>query len=125
MLKEQAIYNFFASFGIPAFEENSVPTGNDKPAYPYITYELRTTAFGEYDTACTFSIWDNSSSWGRLASYVRAISERIGRAGRVLPCDNGYILIYRGSPFAQAMAEQDTSVKRELCGINVRYYTND
>ena len=125
MLKEQALYNFFSGFGVPAYEEHSVPTGDDRPAYPYITYEMRTDLFGDCDTASTFSIWDNASTWSRLITLVNTISADIGRWGKVLKCNNGYILICRDIPFAQADAEQDTSIKRELCSIKLRYYTND
>ena len=31
MTKAAAIYNFWAGFGIPAYEENSVPSGEDAP----------------------------------------------------------------------------------------------
>ena len=45
MTREQAIFDFWNSFNIPAFEENSVPTGEDAPAYPYITYQLVTVSY--------------------------------------------------------------------------------
>jgi hypothetical protein len=39
MDKEQAIQNFWSQFGIPAYDENSVP---DDLRYPFITYSVST-----------------------------------------------------------------------------------
>lgn len=123
MLKEAAINKFFSSFGVKAYEQNSVPDGSDRPAYPYITYELRTDAFGEYDTSVLFSIWDSNSSIARVVQIKDAISRALGEAGKMLNCDDGYILIMRDSPFADLRAEEDKKIKRELCSIKMRFYT--
>lgn len=125
MLKEEAIHKFFSSFGVKAYEQNSVPDGKDRPPYPYITYELRTDAFGEYDTSVLFSIWDSDSSITRIVQIKDTISKALGEAGKMLKCDDGFILIMRDTPFADIRAEEDKKIKRELCSIKIRYYTRD
>lgn len=62
MTKAAAIYNFWSGFGIPAYEENSVPSGKDAPEFPYVTYQLITDSFGA-DVAMTASLWYRDSSW--------------------------------------------------------------
>ena len=42
MTKAAAIYQFWNSFGLTAYEENTVP---DDAAFPYITYQLVTPCF--------------------------------------------------------------------------------
>ena len=42
MTKAAAIYQFWNSFGLAAYEENSVP---DDATFPYITYQLVTDSF--------------------------------------------------------------------------------
>ena len=37
MTKEAALHNFWSMFGVPAYEENAVPSGEDGAEFPYIT----------------------------------------------------------------------------------------
>ena len=124
--KAAALYNFFSGFGLEAWEENSVYALENPPAFPYLTYEMRTNAFGDYDTAITFSLWYRSTSWAAANAKVEEISAAIGRIGKSIPVSGGYILIMRDSPFAQSMGDpSDDMVKRKLCNITVRFYTNN
>ena len=54
MTKAAALHSFYSSFGLTAYEENSVP---DDAEFPYITYNITTDSFGNYSTARTFSLW--------------------------------------------------------------------
>lgn len=126
MTKAAALYQFFSSFGLEAWEENSVYALESPPEFPYLTYEMRTDAFGDYDTAITFSIWYRSTSWAAANAKVEEISAAIGRGGTIMHVDGGYILIMRGSPFAQSLGDpSDDMIKRKLFNITVRFYTNN
>lgn len=126
MTKAAALYQFFSSFSLEAWEENSVYALESPPAFPYLTYEMRTDAFVDYDTALTFSLWYRSTSWADANAKVEEISAAIGRGGKVIPVDGGYLLIMRGSPFAQSLGDpSDDMIKRKLINITVRYYTNN
>lgn len=124
--KAQALYEFFNSFGLVAYEENNVYALEEPPKFPYLTYEMRTDAFGDYDTAITFSLWYRSTSWAAANAKVEEISAAITRGGGVMPIDGGYLLIMRGSPFAQSLGDpSDDMIKRKMLNITVRYYTNN
>lgn len=126
MTKAAALYSFFSGFGIDAYEENSVYALESPPAFPYLTYEVRTDAFGEYDTAISFSTWHRSTSWSASNAKAEEISAAIGRGGTILHVDGGYLLIMRGSPFAQSLGDpSDDMIKRKLFNLTVRYYTNN
>ena len=126
MTKAAALYNFFSSFGLEAWRESNVYSLETAPAFPYLTYELTTDAFGEFDTALSFSLWYRSTSWGNADAKAEEISAAIGRTGKVLKVDGGYLLIMRASPFAQSLDDpSDDMIKRKLCNITVRYYTNN
>ena len=127
MNKAKALYSFFSSFGVPAYEENSVYSLESPPPFPYITYQLKTDAFGEYDASITFSTWHRSASWVDSNAMIDAISAAIGRGGYIInDVEGGYLLIMRGSPFSQAMGDpSDDMVKRQYCNLKVRFYTND
>lgn len=126
MTKAAALYNFYSSFGLDVYEENNVYALESPPAFPYLTYEKRTDAFGDYDTAISFSTWHRSTSWAASDAKTEEISAAIGRGGKVLPVDGGYLLIMRSSPFAQGMGDpSDDMIKRKLYSITVRFYTNN
>ena len=42
MTKAEALHSFYSSFGLTAYEENSVP---DDAEFPYITYNITTDSF--------------------------------------------------------------------------------
>lgn len=121
MTKAASIYRFWASFGLPAYEENSVP---DDAEFPYLTYQLITDSFG-YEVSATASLWYRSESWISINSKTDEISESIGR-GILSDCDGGKIWIKRGRPFAQNLGdESDTLIKRKYLNITIEYMTND
>lgn len=129
MTKAAALYQFFSSFGIPAYEENSVYDEDEPPAMPYLTYQLNTGAFDPNSNGAALSInlWYRSDRWIDINAKTEEISAAIGRSGKVLTCDGGYILIRRSdSNFAQTMGDNsDDKVKRKYISLMVEYFTND
>ena len=122
MTKAAAIYNFWNSFNIPAYEENSVPTD---ATFPYITYQLVTDSL-DNDVQMSASIWYRGSSWVEANAKAELISQTIGRGGKILKCDKGRIWIKRGTPFAQNMGDDtDNLIKRKYLNITVEFFTAD
>ena len=125
MTKAAAIYNFWSSFGLQVFDENAVPTGDDAPEYPYITYELITDSLGN-PVAMTASLWYRGSSWTAPNAKAEEIGAYIGRGGIILSCDGGGIWINRGTPFAQSMRDDnDDLIRRKIINIQAEYLTAD
>lgn len=123
MTKEAALYSFWSGFGIPAYEENAVPTGEDGVDFPYITYQVVTDSFGN-DVALTGSVWYRSTSWKEANSKAQEISDKIGLGGVTLACDGGIIWIRRGVPFAQSMGDDsDDLIKRKHINVVIEYLT--
>ena len=123
--KAATIYEFWNSFEMPAYEENSVPTGEDAPKFPYITYQLVTDSLGN-EVAMTASLWYRGTSWVEANAKAEEISQRIGRKGIVLDCNGGKVWIKRGTPFAQNMGdESDNLIKRKYLNITAEYLTAD
>ena len=122
MTKAAAIYQFWSSFGLTAYEENTVPTD---AALPYITYQLVTDSFYR-EIPLTASIWYRSESWAGINAKTEEISQKIGRGGKVIPCDGGAIWLKRGQPFAQSMGdESDDLIKRKYLNITAEFMTAD
>lgn len=123
--KAATIYEFWNSFGMTGYEENTVPTGEDAPEFPYITYQLVTDSLGN-EVAMSASIWYRDTSWVKANAKTDEISRAIGLGGKVLNCDGGKIWIKRGTPFAQNMGdESDNLIKRKYLNITAEYLTAD
>ena len=134
MNKQQAYNAFWGSFGVLAFEENSVPddtviaelikAGAAAAKYPYIAYEVVIDDLGS-PVAVSASIYDKSSSWERSDTLANVISSRIQSMG-TLKLDNGRMFITKGSPFAQHMGEdEDFTIKRIVLNIGVEFLTEN
>lgn len=124
MTKAAALHQFWTSFGLDAFEGNSVPTGGDSPAFPYITYEVLTDDLGE-STAMTASLWYRTTSWTAANAKSDEIGAAIGYGGILLPCDGGRIWIQRGAPFSQSLGDEgDDMIRRKLINVTAMFLTN-
>ena len=122
MTKAAAIYQFWNSFGLAAYEENSVPVG---AAFPYITDQLVTDSF-DREVAAVASLWYRSESWTAINAKTEEISQKISRGGKIIPCDGGAIWLKRGHPFAQSMGdESDDLIKRKYLNITAEFVTAD
>ena len=120
MTKAAAIYQFWNSFGLTAYEENTVPEDAD---FPYITYQLVTDSF-DYEIPLTASIWYRSESWTDINAKAEEVSQKISRGGKIIPCDGGAIWLKRGQPFAQSMGdESDNLIKRKYLNITAEFMT--
>lgn len=129
MTREQSLFDFWNGFDIPAFEENNVPTGDDAPAFPYITYQLVTDALGN-EVPISASVWDrNKNEYSALAnvqSKVKEIREKISRGGIMLPFDGGAIWLKRGRPFDQTMGDaNDDQVVRAYLNMTAEFLSAD
>ena len=122
MTKAAAIYQFWSSFGLTAYEENTVPTD---AAFPYITYQLVTDSF-DREVQVTASLWYRSESWNAINAKTDEISQKISRGGKIISCDGGAIWLKRGQPFAQNMGdESDDLIKRKYLNITAEFMTAD
>lgn len=122
MTKAQAIYQFWAGFGLPAYDNQSVP---DNATLPYITYETMTGAIGA-QMAMTADVWYRSTSWKAVSDKVDEIAEKIATMDAV-KIDTGYmyVSIPELSPFAQRLADpNDDMVKRVYLNVQFEFLTS-
>lgn len=117
MDKWQALDDFWNSFEWPAYDENAVP---DDAEMPYITYAASVSSF-ENPVPLTASLWVRST--GQLASIsqkAEEIAERVSPYA-LQPLGGGeYIFITQGNPFAQRLADTDTT-KRVFINLMAEY----
>lgn len=122
MTKASALYNFWSGFGLPAYEENTVPT---KAEFPYITYQVVTDSFGA-EIALAASVWYRDTSWVETNAKSEEISRTISRGGKTIPVDGGVLWLKRGTPFSQSMGDEtDDLIKRKYLNITAEFLTAD
>lgn len=121
MDKAQAIYQFWSSFGLNAYDENSLP---DDAVMPYITYQTVTDSLDKV-VPMSASIWYRSTSWADCQRKAEAIAKAIAEKGFVrYPVTGGYVWITKGTPFAQRVPDtSDLQVKRMYLNITAEYLT--
>ena len=120
MNKAQAIHSFWSSFGLPAYDQNTVP---DETQMPYITYDVSTSALDGFLTL-TGSLWYKSPSWEAISIKAEEIARAVGESGfKLLRIDGGYLMITQGSPFAQRMSDENDMVRRIYIVLNAEFLT--
>lgn len=119
MDKAQAVHDFWSGFDLTAYDENSVP---DDARMPYITYSVVTDSL-EYIALLTGSVWYRETTWENASKKADEISESL-KNGVVKELDNGYIYLFRGTPFAQRMGDEDDMIKRIYFNVNCEFLTN-
>lgn len=120
MNKSQALNHFWNSFGIPAFDENSVP---DNTPFPYITYSENLDSLGNV-LSLNASVWDMSTSWQYVTDKQEEIAKKLGEHGSyIVKLDNGYLYLSKGTPWAQRLADVGSNVKRVYLNILGEFLT--
>lgn len=121
MDKWEAQYGFWSSFGVPAYEENSVPD-SDVVTFPYITYQAVSSHFdGNY--VVNASIWTRSTSWLMADSLSNAIEARLKNGGEIVPYDAGLLWFTAEVPFSQNMGDpEDDRIKRKRLIVLLHCY---
>lgn len=122
MTAQAAIKNFFSSFGVDAFPNTSVPDKKDRPK-KYITYEISLGAFDDGPVAIGVNVWARTTGETIPNNIVRAIEKKIARGGYLIECDGGGIWLTRGTPWCQAIPDEDPDIKRRFLNITLDYLT--
>ena len=119
--KAQALYDFWAGFTWPAYDEGAVP---DSAALPYITYETQTNCFDDGPMTLSASLWDRSTSWETVEAKAAAIADHLGEGGVLMPYTNGRLWIHRGNPFTQRLQEpDDDSLRRIVVSFTAEFFS--
>jgi len=120
MDKWQFLQNFWSSFNLKAYDENSVP---DDAEMPYITYAASIADF-EHPVSLTASLWYRSTSWADISQKADEIAEAVCVFKPPI-IDGGRVRIWQGdTPFAQRMGDpEDDRIRRIVLNIMAEFMT--
>ena len=116
--KPAAVYQFLSSFNMPVYTSSSVPDGAE---ITYITYDYIDGAFDTGTQTMPVVLWFNTNSEKIPNAKVHEISQAIGLGGKTIPCEDGFIWIKKGTPFAQV--SNDTEIKSRYLLLDIDYFT--
>lgn len=120
MDKAQALHTFWSGFGLPAYDERTVP--EDAPI-PRITYTVSTDSIGN-TILMSASIWYKSTSWKEITEKAEQIAEAIVKMiPPTIEIDGGRLYLYKGTPFAQRMSDDDDTIRRVFLNIEAEFLT--
>lgn len=117
MDREQALNTFWNSFGVKAYEVNTVP---DNAPYKKIAYEVVVGDFGS-PVPCTVYLYDRHISWQGITELLHLIDNRLKHGGVQVPFDNGTIWICKASPFATRLDGEDDTIRRIVVNLQIEY----
>ena len=121
MTKEQALYQFFNSFGIVGYRTTSVP---DDVIFPFLTYDAPISSFEEEPVSITLNLYYYTDSEADPDAKAEAIRNAIGMGGKLLNCDGGAIWLKWGSPWCQSLVDEtNRNIKRRYINITAEYLT--
>lgn len=111
----KALKTFFSGFGLPAYDEYSVPDDVD---LPYITYHLAEPEWNQ-KASMYAQVWYRTKSNAEVLAKADAIEQAIG-LGFVITLPDGYMVIWPETPFAQIIVEDD--VRRAYINLSINAY---
>lgn len=114
-----ALYAFFSGFGIPTYTTNNVP---ETAVLPYLTYDF-TVSKTLASTPLGARLWWEGTLPRAMLEKADEIGARIG-AGIQIPCGNGYLWMYKGEPFVQAIADEDERISTLYLNIIASFDLN-
>jgi hypothetical protein len=119
--KEQALHQFWSSFGWAARDENTVPDdAMTRYGGHYITYAVATSSLGE-PIPLSASLWCKDTSWTEITAKAEEVSEALSVGGKLVQFDGGYLWLCRGVPFSQRMPDEDDTVRRIYINLMAEY----
>ena len=120
MTKGAALQAFFSQF-MDAYAASSMP---QDVTFPYLTYELITSASDGGEVGLTVNLWFYTTSEAVPNEKAQELSDAIGYGGVTLPCDGGFIWLKRGSPWCQNLQDDtDKNIKRRYINVTAEYMT--
>ena len=111
----KAMKDFFSGFGLPAYEEYSVP---DDVELPYITYHLAEPE--PFEKASMYAqVWFRTKSNAEILEVADAIVGAIG-VGKILENRGGYTVLWNETPNIQILVDDD--VRRAYINLSINSY---
>lgn len=131
MNKAEAFHDFWSSFGVTAWDANTVPdeeTMRDAgiDPFPRLTYTFSVGYWEDGNILQSANLFYRSTSWDAITAKADEIAARIGLGGIYIPYDGGGVWLKRGTPFYQRMADpEDDMIRRIYFNLAAEFLSAD
>ena len=98
----KAIYSFFSSFGLPAYDTNAVP---DEAEFPHIIYSISEPEWDKKASGYLLALYRTASK-AAVNKKADEIAAALGTKPR-LECEGGIIQLWPENPFVQPYKDGD------------------
>lgn len=106
---------YWSSFGLPAYEEHTVP---DDAVMPYLTYQAVNGQLGGVLNASA-NLYYKGTSWAKIMEETSTMEKFIDRQMFI---DGGIMKVRKPiMNFAQPMPENDNKVRRMLLTVEIEF----
>lgn len=120
MTKNKALYSWFNEV-MTFYRDTAVPHDAE---LPYGTYSYAEDSFGGSPVNITVNMWFRTESEAVPDEKARELEKKIGYGGTLIPCDEGYIWLQKGTPWCQGLVDDiDPAIKRRYINITADYLT--
>lgn len=109
------LHDFFEGFGIPAYEENTVP---DDAEAPYITYDLSVPDWRN-PSSISATIWYKSTDYTDVLNKADEICKKIEEGLRLPVKSGGCVYLYKDNPFSRVIPTEKDNVKAVTLNIGL------
>lgn len=119
--RKEALYKFWSSFNLPAYEETSVPEG---AKMPYITFE---SSIGEFNAVLSLSasIWDRTTEG---TTFIDRKADEIQRFIKNMGCpkiEGGRFRAFTEGVYCQTKNDpEDRLIKRNVLTVFFEFMTD-
>ena len=119
MLKDggQTWQEWLEGFGLPTYDESTVP---EDATLPRITYQWAETEL-DAPTSIPVSLWYRAKGWKDITQKAEEFFDGIGYGGKTIKTNDGYLWVLRGSPFYQRVTDEDDGIRRIVLNITVEH----
>ena len=131
MNKAEAFHRFWSSFGVTAWDANTVPdeeTMRDMglDPFPRLIYTFSVGYWEDGNILQSASLFYRSTSWEAITDKAEEIGRAIGMGGVILRYDGGAVWVKRGTPFYQRMADpEDEMIRRIYFNLATEFLSAD
>lgn len=114
----KTLFSFLESLGYPVYLYNQIPK-NAK--MPYITIDYSSVSIGG-STVISGNMWDKSTNRNIVNFMADKLDELIGYGVKVNVGEYGSMILRKGSPFIQPMANDDTTIQNNYFNLELQLY---
>lgn len=120
MTKNKAVYTWFNEL-MTFYRDSAVP---EDAELPYGTYTYIDDAWDGGQVNFVVNLWFRTESEAVPDEAAQKLSDKIGYGGALIPCDEGYVWLKRGTPWCQSITNtDDPAIKRRYINVTAEYLT--